>query len=626
MDELKKLMADFKEMMTSKTSPGGLFNIMKELDEGSSSIVKTFGQGKEAIEGMRASMAAAATSVELLGGNLSNVVAIQKEVATELGRNVVLNEKSYEGLYAASLVSNKTATEIVSAFKDAGMSAYQASTQIQTVLDSAREVGVNAEAVSREVLNNTNLLNRYNFAGGVEGLSKMAAQAVSLRINIKDIENFSSKVFNPDGAIEMAAAMQRLGVAQSDLLDPLRLMDLSANDPTELQNQIVQMTSQFVQLNKKGQFEIMPGAKRQLAEIAKEMNIPYETITKMALGSAELDEKMSKIKFPKDAVSDDQRKLIANLAEMNKAGNGFEVTFNDPNTNMLITKDISLLSKEDIDQLTKAGESKPIEKLAEGQLSMLTSINAIQAAILNQLTYGVAGSKLGQDIYQLPGRLAKDVGRPLVTKSRSGQISQGINQNINPVIEELKKTIVTGAPLSSVLFKLGEAGRAAATGLGSFVTEAKHGYKEQSQEMILSKNKLEEIIGLSIDKYVGGTTQQGQDYIQTPEGRTSFLPQDGLIVTTQFEQLSNFIERVNSMNTGNLNGIGQAQQPSSTNHSMDVNFNLKVDSNHPLDVNHLENIFNNNTGIKEKIIEIATLGMQRFSPESSDRKKMNPYV
>ena len=38
----------------------------------------------------------------------------------------------------------------------------------------------------------------------------------------------------------MAAAMQRLGVAQSDLLDPLRLMDLSANDPTELQNQIVQ--------------------------------------------------------------------------------------------------------------------------------------------------------------------------------------------------------------------------------------------------------------------------------------------------------------------------------------------------------------------------------------------------
>ena len=29
---------------------------------------------------------------------------------------------------------------------------------------------------------------------------------------------------------------------------------------------------------------------------------------------------------------------------------------------------------------------------------------------------------------------------------------------------------------------------------------------------------------------------------------------------------------------------------------------------------------------KEKIVEVASLGMQRFSPEASVRKKMNPYV
>jgi len=39
----------------------------------------------------------------------------------------------------------------------------------------------------------------------------------------------------------MSAALQRLGVTQSELLDPLRLMDLSINDPGELQNQLVQM-------------------------------------------------------------------------------------------------------------------------------------------------------------------------------------------------------------------------------------------------------------------------------------------------------------------------------------------------------------------------------------------------
>jgi len=39
----------------------------------------------------------------------------------------------------------------------------------------------------------------------------------------------------------------------------------------------------------------------------------------------------------------------------------------------------------------------------------------------------------------------------------------------------------------------------------------------------------------------------------------------------------------------------------------------------------LERAFNS-TALKEKIIEVATLGMDRFSSEASVRKKMNPYV
>ena len=41
----------------------------------------------------------------------------------------------------------------------------------------------------------------------------------------------------------------------------------------------------------------MPGGKRQMMEIAKELQIPYETLTKMALAGSELDVKMQKIKF-----------------------------------------------------------------------------------------------------------------------------------------------------------------------------------------------------------------------------------------------------------------------------------------------------------------------------------------
>ena len=93
--------------------------------------------------------------------------------------------------------------------------------------------------------------------------------------------NFAEKVFNPEGAIQAAAALQRLGVAQSDLLDPLRLMDLSRNDPTELQNQIAEMSKQFVQLNEKGQFEIMPGARRQIRELEQHPHVEEHKLAEL---------------------------------------------------------------------------------------------------------------------------------------------------------------------------------------------------------------------------------------------------------------------------------------------------------------------------------------------------------
>ena len=328
-ETIKNAFAEYGNALATNVSGKAIYEIMVDLDNKAHEIAKSFGQGAEAISGLKASMADAATSVHLLGGTLANIAEIQKGVGEALGRNVLLNSQAYEKLFAAEQVSGKTAKEIVDSFKDAGIAAYDAGKQMETVINSARQIGANAVAVSKQVLENTESMNRYNFVGGVEGLSKMAAQAVSLRVDMSKTLAFAEKVFNPEGAIEMAAAMQRLGVAQSDLLDPLRLMDLSANDPTELQNQIVQMTQQFVQLNKNGQFEIMPGAKRQFYEISKAMNIPYDTLTKMAIGSKDLDEKMKKISFPSSIASEEDKKMIANMAEFNKGSGKFEVSFSD---------------------------------------------------------------------------------------------------------------------------------------------------------------------------------------------------------------------------------------------------------------------------------------------------------
>ena len=55
-------------------------------------------------------------------------------------------------------------------------------------------------------------------------------------------------------------------------LDPLKAMDLAQNDPEALQKEIINVSKEFTKLKADGTgFEILPGAKRRLREVAQAM-------------------------------------------------------------------------------------------------------------------------------------------------------------------------------------------------------------------------------------------------------------------------------------------------------------------------------------------------------------------
>ena len=622
-ESIKNGFKQYFDALTGNVSGGKIFEIMGKLDEEAHKVAKTFGQGAENIYAIKASMADAVTSVQRLGGDLKDIVDIQTSVSKELGRNVILNSDSYEKLYAAAKVSGQTAKDIVGSFKDAGFSAYQASKQMQTVIDSARQIGVNAGDVSKMVLDNTKLMNQYNFVGGVEGLSKMAAQAVSLRIDMKDIQGFASTVFKPEGAIEMAAALQRLGVAQSDLLDPLRLMDLSANDPTELQNQIVKMTQQFVQLNKEGQFEIMPGAKRQFMEIGQAMNIPYETLTKMAIGSKELEDKMKKISFPSSIASEKDKEMIANLAEMNKEGK-FEISFNNEKGE-LVTKTVSELSKDDLEILRKSSETKPLEKMAEEQLSLTEDMAASLRAVKEQLPYAIARSAPGQKLYTVQRDVMNAFEKTFINEStKTKTLAEGINKHLGSAVESLSDALAGKKSPIEALNSLKTSFESATNYFQKLTGDTMKAGKAAGKEMMMSENEFTQMFITVIKKLVdtqAPTQIKGNDVMM--KGQTLVLhPEDTFFGGTGAERIFEAVEKMTS-NNNNMGMVDNTTQ--SMNSTLDINFNLKLDSNQNIDMVQLERAFNS-TALKEKIVEVATLGMQRFSPEASVRKKMNPYV
>lgn len=355
---------DIGANLGSNFDPSVIAEVVFNLDEAAARMMKQFGQAQAMSDTIRKSMTESVTSVRKLGGDIDDVLKTQQQASAALGRNVLLTEETTTSLYAAFKVTNQEVTKIVNAMADVGISASDAGEQMYNVVKVARELGVNALAVSSSVVANMDALNKYNFEGGVTGLAKMAAQATMLRVDMKKTLELADKMFSPEKAIETAAALQRLGVTQSDLLDPLRLMELGQNDPAELQNQIAEMSKQFVKLGKDGNFQIAPGAKGQLREIGAALGMTGGEIEKMALAGANLDKKLKEINFSVDAKEED-KKLIANMAEKGKDGS-YKVKIDGKD------KNVDDLSRTDIDKLIEDSKKAPptIEKLAEEQLGV----------------------------------------------------------------------------------------------------------------------------------------------------------------------------------------------------------------------------------------------------------------
>jgi|LakMenEpi03Aug12_release.lakeMendotaPanAssembly.Ray.scaffolds.fasta_scaffold00043_22 hypothetical protein len=434
----KDILDSFGEALLSNFSTAAVGKVVAELDKGASTLLKQFGMGQEMAQTLRATMAEAVTDVRTLGGDIADVIKTQQDASKALQRNVILSAEVNKDLYATMKVTGQEVGTLVSGFKDVGIGAGRVAGEMKKVVDIATQSGVNASDVSAKVLQNMDALNKYNFEGGVSGLAKMAAQASMLRIDMSQTLAFAEKVFDPEGAIEMAAAMQRLGVSQSSLLDPLKMMDLAQNDPAELQNQIAQMSKQFVQLGKDGNFEIMPGAKRQMREISKAMGIPYEQLTKMAIGSADLELKMSKIRFPDlPGLDEDKQKMIANMAEMG-AGGKYEVQVKDEQTGQTITKAIDELNATDVANLEKMANTAPktMEELAVSQLSVTEKMAADIKSLADQTGLGVAKTKaMGSGINLLRDTstaVRKTLSpKEMSTKNLASSIDSGIDKSLD---------------------------------------------------------------------------------------------------------------------------------------------------------------------------------------------------
>ena len=523
LDGLKGFLEEFgatlAQTLKANLDMAFIVDTINEVDLKAKEVAKSFGLGAEAIGSLKVNMADAVKDVAVFGKTFKDIALLQESIGKSTGVNIIMASENYAKLFAAAQVSGQDASILVEDFKNAGVSLYNVSTEMQSVIDSAREIGVNASVVSKKVLDNLGKLNEYNFSDGVEGLARMAAFATATRTDMNQVFNFSEKVYNPEGAIQTAAALQRLGVSQTELLNPLRLMDLSANDPEELQKQISELGRSFVELNEKGRFQIAPGEVRRLKEISKELGIGYNEMVKMSIGGAELERKLSTIKFP-DFMTEEQKMLVSNMSEMK--GGEYKVNFMTEKGEK-VEKSVTELSREDFEILEKMAQPKSMEDLAKEQVSYLDSINREMLRAGGQIPYAIAATKTATDTVDMYVKGTQAVYKATTTTPQK-DIREFIDKQSMDIIDTLTKAVKGEAGINDVFMSVGKSGVELANlidgGLKSGIESAIESFKKISD----SNTSMGNLLTASLEK-LGKVVMETENINPNSVNMTNPIPQ-----------------------------------------------------------------------------------------------------
>ena len=414
---------------------------------------KTFGQGQERLSEMYKSISDAAPRIARLGGDMKDVQSTMIGIADASRRNVIANTEDVEKLYAATKVVGGTASELSNAFLDVGVGIEQVGKQLEDSVNYVRSIGGNTKAVMADVTKNMDQMNRYQFAGGVQGLTKMAAQASMLRFDMGQTFALAEKVLDPENAIEVASAFQRLGVSAGNLADPFQLMNMSINDPSGLQDSLADVAKQYTYFDEKTKtFKINPQGVLTLKEMEKQTGVSAKEMSKMGLAAAELDQRLSAVNMAGLNIKEEDKQYLANIAKMGEGGD-YEVKLTDDKGNEY-TKKLSEVTQTEMDKLIKEQKEGPktLEEIARSQLTideaMLADIRGLRVAFEQGITspkqvrQGIAGAQRASKT--ILGETSDKFGK---TKDYR-DLSEGILTTLGNVAKDLKEG---NKPLTDVL-------------------------------------------------------------------------------------------------------------------------------------------------------------------------------
>lgn len=278
---------------------------------------KSMGLLKTQTDGYRNNLYLASLHTADLGIELKDLAKIQTSYSDQLERNVFLSQKqmvSVSEIASATNMSVEAAGAFVGKMDMFGSSVEKTAGIVGDITNSSAKMGLNSTKVLGKLEGSLKMANKYHFKGGVKGMGQMAQMAAKFKVEMDSIGGMADKLFDPEGAIEMAAQLQVLGGAWSQIADPFTLMYKARNDMAGLQKDVIKAASGVAVFNKQtGEFEISALELHRMRSAAEMTGISMDELAESAKSVA----KFSKVKAQiRGIVDPDLKEFIATTANL----------------------------------------------------------------------------------------------------------------------------------------------------------------------------------------------------------------------------------------------------------------------------------------------------------------------
>ena len=262
------------------------------------------------------------------GGKIEDIGKIIKGFSEDTGKNRIFSTKEITdivNLGNSTGLAVEGATKMVAEFDNLGYSLGTTLKVAQKGRNEAARFNINQTKLLQTTTEVVKALTGSGFGRSVEGLTKLAVKAESLRFNLSEsIKSFKDAFFSPEKAVEAAAKIQVLGGEFAQMFgDPFQLMYDSMNNADGMAEKLINSAKNLVTQNKNGEF-VMPAEQRQIIkDVADVFGQNYDDIINAGIEQAKTADKMNKLSKSAGSLvgfSDDDKQALANLMTVNKSG------------------------------------------------------------------------------------------------------------------------------------------------------------------------------------------------------------------------------------------------------------------------------------------------------------------